>query len=95
LARLIRTAAAEDDLVDIWLYIATDSPGAADRLLDRIDEACHLLASAPASAPGAEDLAPTLRHFVVGRYLVLYREITGSAEIVRVVRGARNLPDVF
>ena len=33
-----RTAQAEEDLVDIWLYIAQDNPGAADRLLDEIEE---------------------------------------------------------
>ena len=29
-----RTARAEDDLVDIWLYIAEDNPNAADRFLE-------------------------------------------------------------
>ena len=27
-----RTAQAEADLIDLWLYIAQDNPGAADRL---------------------------------------------------------------
>ena len=26
-----RTAQAEEDLIDLWLYIAQDNPGAADR----------------------------------------------------------------
>jgi toxin ParE1/3/4 len=31
-----RTAEADEDLINIWLYIAPDNPGAADRLLDEI-----------------------------------------------------------
>ena len=38
-----RTAQAEEDLIDIWLYIAQDNPGAADRLLDEIEEKFFLL----------------------------------------------------
>jgi toxin ParE1/3/4 len=36
--RLLRTARAEEDLVEIWTYIADDNPVAADRLLDLFDE---------------------------------------------------------
>jgi len=37
-----RTAQAEEDLIDIWLYIAQDNPGAADRLLDEIEDKLRL-----------------------------------------------------
>ena len=39
-----RTAQAEEDLIDIWLYIAHDDVRAADRLLDEIEEKFLLLA---------------------------------------------------
>lgn len=29
-----RTAQAEEDLIEIWIYIAQDNPRAADRVLD-------------------------------------------------------------
>jgi toxin ParE1/3/4 len=32
-----RTAQAEEDMIDIWIYIAQDNPAAADRLFDKID----------------------------------------------------------
>ncbi len=38
---------------------------------------------------------PRASYFPVGSYLILYREITGGVEIVRVVHGARDLPDLF
>jgi toxin ParE1/3/4 len=39
------TARAEEDLIDIWLYVAQDNPGAADRLLNEIEEKFPLLAA--------------------------------------------------
>jgi toxin ParE1/3/4 len=38
-----RTAQAEEDLIDLWLYIAQDNPGAADRLLEEIEDKCARL----------------------------------------------------
>jgi toxin ParE1/3/4 len=95
LARFTRSAAAEDDLIDIWRYIARDNPTAADSVLNKIDEACGHLADYPDMGPVRPDLALELRYFVVGRYLILYRQISDCVEIVRVVHGARYLADLF
>jgi toxin ParE1/3/4 len=95
LARFIRTARAEDDLIEIWTYVAADNLAAADRLLDRIDEACANLAEHPRMGPARPDLAEGLRYFVVGGYLVMYREVPGGVDIVRVAHGARDLPGLF
>jgi toxin ParE1/3/4 len=89
------TAQAEEDLIDIWLRIAEDNPAAADKQLDVIEAACAVLAEHPQMGPGRPDLATELRYWVVGEYLVLYRETAGSIEVVRVVHGRRNLPDLF
>ena len=92
---LQRTAQAEEDLIDIWLYIAQDNPAAADRLLDKIDGKILLLAEQPAIGRAREDIAPDLRFLPIGKYLILYRIILDGIEIVRVVQGARNLKDLF
>ena len=91
----VRTARAEEDLVEIWLHIGTDNPAAADKLLDRFDSVFGLLAANPALGPARPDLAPELRYFVVRNYLILYRQIADGVEIIRVVHGARYLPDVL
>jgi toxin ParE1/3/4 len=95
MGRCLRTARAEQDLVEIWLYIATDNPRAADRLLDRIDVACAHLASNPSLGPARPDLAPDLRYHVVGAHLLLYRVVAEGVELVRVVHGARHMPDLL
>lgn len=92
---LTRTERCEQDLIELWVYIAQDNPAAADRVLDEIDAKCHLLAEHPRLGPARPDIRPDLRYFPVGSYLIFYREIPGGVEIVRVVHGARDLPDLF
>jgi toxin ParE1/3/4 len=90
-----RTAQAEEDLIDIWLYIAQDNPGAADRLLDTIEEKCSLLADHPQLGPARPDIAEDCRYLPVGNYLILYRLLPDGIEIVRVVQGSRRLENLF
>jgi toxin ParE1/3/4 len=85
------TARAEDDLVDIWLYITADNPNAADRLLEEIDRKCALLAGNPLLGRARPDIAPELRYLPVGNYLILYRALSEGIEVVRVIHGARRL----
>ena len=57
MGRLIRTARAEEDLIEIWMYIAADNPAAADRLLDQIDAKCQMLADNPRLGQARPDIA--------------------------------------
>ena len=86
-----RTEQADEDLMDIWVYIAQDNPKAADKLSDEIERKFILLAGQPYLGPARPDIAPELRYFPVGSYLILYREITDGIEVVRVIHGARRL----
>ncbi len=38
--QLILAQQAKDDLVEIWLYIAADSPSIADKFIDYLYEQC-------------------------------------------------------
>jgi toxin ParE1/3/4 len=81
-------------LVDIWAYIARDNRPAADRLLDLLDEKSRMLAQNPQIGMAREDITAGVRHFPVGRYLILYRDIGDGVEVVRYVHGMRRLRDL-
>lgn len=92
--RLSRTAQAEEDLIDIWSYIAADNARAADRLLDTLDEKSQFLADNPGLGVERPEIALGVRSWHVGSYLILYRKIKDGVEIVRYVHGARRLQDL-
>ncbi|MGH6903894.1 MAG: type II toxin-antitoxin system RelE/ParE family toxin [Geminicoccaceae bacterium] len=94
MGRFTKRPKAEADLLAIWLYIAQDSPRAADRLLDRIEAQCRLLADNPRLGRARPEIAPDARAWIVARYLVLYREQDDGIEVVRVVHGARRVEQI-
>jgi len=66
MARVVFTKKAREDLIDIWLHIAEDDPAAADRVLDRLDEAASLLADHPEMGAARDDIRPGLRYLISG-----------------------------
>ena len=88
---IVRNAQAEDDLIAIWLHIARDNEAAAHRLLDHFEARWQQLASFPLSGAPRDDIAPGIRHLVVGGYLTLYRVGSDAIEILRVLHGHRNI----
>lgn len=95
MAKFQRTLKAEEDLIEIWCYIAEDNPSAADSFLDLIEEKCNLLAESPKIGTLRSDITDNLRYFPVQKYLIFYREINDGIEVVRVVHGSRYLPTLF
>lgn len=90
-----RSALAERDLLEIWSYIAKDNPSAADRFLDLIGEKCALLAVSPEMGRRREELAPSLRSFPVGRYIIFYRPGERGIQVVRVLSADRDIAALF
>jgi toxin ParE1/3/4 len=93
--RVLRTPRANQDLLELWLYVARDSPRNADRPVESIGEKCELLADFPEMGRLREDLAPSLRSFAVGNYVVFYRAREGGIEVIRVLHGARDVETVL
>lgn len=85
----------EADLLDIWLYIAEDSPTNADRYLSRIEETVNKIADSPGMGRSAEHVRPGFRMFPIDNYLFFYREIKGGIEAVSIVSGFRDLEHLF
>lgn len=63
---------AEQDLNEIWEYIAEDSIDAADRWIDKLFDAFESLAQSPGKGHRREDLtALPVLFWPVGAYLIL------------------------
>jgi toxin ParE1/3/4 len=93
--RVFTRPRAEADLVNIWRYIAQNSPANADRLLDRISDTLNRLAAMPFMGQARFDLAPGLRMFPVGNYLIFFRPIESGIEVIRVLHGKRHITGRF
>jgi plasmid stabilization system protein ParE len=84
---------AEQDLDDLWEYIAQDSVEAADRLIAEIFEAFQLLSRNPGIGHRRKNLTKfPVRFWPVGNYLVIYRAAGSLVEIVAIVHGKRDIP---
>lgn len=89
------TRQAREDLIEIWRHVAKDDPRAADRVLDRLDEATSHLAEHPEMGAARDDIRLGLRYWISGSYLLLYRITDAGVEIVRAVHGRRDLFGLF
>ena len=85
------TAPAKRDLQEIAAYIRRDNPQAAKHLVERLREVCRTtLVTFPGGGTRREDLAPGLRCFSVGNYVIYFRG-RKPVEIVRILHGARDV----
>lgn len=92
-ARIRRSAAADADLADVWLFAAQDGPERADQLIDRLEQAIKRLVDYPRIGHRRDDVAADLRLLVQDRYLVIYRysRAENVVTVERVVHGSRDL----
>jgi toxin ParE1/3/4 len=84
-----------DDLKAALDHIARDRPGAAVRVIDKLEDQCNELASFPEMGRRRDELASGLRSFPSGSYLIFYRVMKDGIEIIRVLHGARDMPSIF
>ncbi|MCP4411404.1 MAG: type II toxin-antitoxin system RelE/ParE family toxin [Gammaproteobacteria bacterium] len=92
---LILSPEAEQDLVDIWLYIAEDSPANADRYVDKLYKKGLLLAENPKIGTERNELMNELRSFPVDHYVLYYRERAQELEMIRVLHASRDIYSIF
>jgi toxin ParE1/3/4 len=83
------------DLVEIWAYIAEDSPRQADALAAAIDREIRGLARHPLIGRARPELLTDLRSLPFGRYVIFYLPRKRGIEVVRVLHGARDLEPLF
>ena len=81
---------AEQDLLEIWLFVAEDaSLERADRLLEAIGQRFELLAEHPRMGRRRPEFGPDVRSFVVEKHVIYYRP-DKELLIARVLHGNRD-----
>ena len=87
---------AVQDLRDIRAFIALDNPNAAERVIDQLFAAFAGLVEFPQKGHIRRDLTSrNVRFWAVGNYLVVYRSMRNSLQIVAILQGARDIPRVL
>ena len=87
-----RSPQARSDELDIWLHIATDNVGAADRILDRLDDVVRMPARHPAAGRSRSELGEGMRSHPVEAYVIFYRHNDSTLTVVRILSALRDTP---
>ena len=93
MARVRVSRLAEDDLVEIWKYIADDNPLAATETLELIESKFHLLARHPDIGHDRPDLQRELQSYSIGSYVIFFlpSKQPKGIDVVRVLEGNRDI----
>jgi toxin ParE1/3/4 len=92
MAKVVWSPRAQADLEEIHYYIAVQNHSleAANRLIARIDAKCRAYAENNRMGQARPDLAPDIRVFSVGNYVVFYLPKDDGIYVVRVIHDARD-----
>ncbi len=82
---------AEQDLRDIWRWVAAQNEPAADALLSAFFERLELAAQYPRMGVRRPDLGELARILVVGHYVIIYEPHDEHLLVVAIIHGTRDL----
>jgi plasmid stabilization system protein ParE len=97
-ARLRYAAAARDDLIDIAGYIARQSGSTilAEQFTGRLRRKCADLAASPFTMGRSRpELRPDMRSAAFGNYVIFFRYLRNTLEVVNILEGHRDLGAFF
>ena len=86
---------AVEDLKEIWLYIANDSPAIADKFVDEIYSRCKTVSDNPDIGRRRDNLIPGIRSISFKRYILFYRKGKDKIEIIRILSAYRDFESIF
>lgn len=92
---LVIAASAEDDLNEIGDYIARDNPRRAISFIEELLAAMDEIPLRPFSYPGREEWQGGLRSAPSNGYHIVFRVSGEIVEVIRVLHGARDIPNLF
>jgi len=100
-ANLFWTPRAQEDLIEIYLFIGVDNRTAADRIFEGLRSRVQSLIHYPRLGVRRPDIRPSTRLLIEGTYLILYETRPDkdegpieAVEIIRIVDGRRNLSNI-
>ena len=86
---------AEQDLEDIWVYLAQNNQIVADKQIANILNRLPMLAQFPDMGQLRDDLGERLRSFPVKPYIIFYIKFDDGIEIVRILHSSRDIDRLF
>lgn len=94
--RYLITPQADADIEAIWQYIAQDNPRAADRVELKLHQAMQLLSEFPRMGHTRADVDDSrYRFWSVYDYLIVYQHNRTPIEVIRVINGRRDIPNIL
>ncbi len=95
MAKVRYSKLASSDLYENSEFIAQDKPEAAYRWLEKLEAACATLAQNPEMGQlRSSKNHGRCRSFTSGSYVIFFRGLDDGVEIIRIVRGERDLDNV-
>lgn len=88
-------AAAEEDLREIWAYVAEHNAEAASKIIKEITGKFAVLRDYPEMGRKQDSLLVNLRSFVVRDYFIFYQPFDDGVEILRVLHASRDIASIF
>ena len=88
------SSAAENDIQEIWSFIARDDPETATRFIRQLKKRVNTLQRSPRRCPLISEntlMHSRYRHLVYGKYRAIFRISDKRVLIVRVIHAARLL----
>lgn len=97
MSRLLRTSQANEDLLEIWTWIALEqeTPERADYVLRELDSVAKFLAENPLLGQTADQYRPGLRMYPKWNFILFYEPLDDGILIYRVLHGARSLEELL
>ncbi len=89
------SAAAAEDLKDIWEYVSQYNENAASKLIKEIKNKFILLRDNPLVGREQNRFVVGLRSFIVKDYFIFYLPLDDGIDVWRVLHSSRDVESVF
>jgi toxin ParE1/3/4 len=83
------------DLNDINNYFAEYNIDAGEQFLDEFSKKCRYLTQFPLMGRSYSEIRSYLRGLPIKNHIIFYRTINNGIEIMRIIRGDRDLEAIF